>query len=72
MAPTAKRRKLDRNRVEEIAFDPSAREEYLTGFHKRKQARIKQAQELAVKKDKEARVQARREVGVVLLEEAGG
>lgn len=62
MVPSAKRRKLDRNRIEEITFDPSARETYLTGFHKRKQARIRHAQELAAKKEKEEKAREKREV----------
>src|SRR4051794_27068822 len=52
MTPSSKRRKTTRT-VNEITFDPTAREEYLTGFHKRKQARIKHAQDEAAKKEKE-------------------
>ena len=60
MAPIAKRRKLDQ--VEEITFDPDARQEYLTGFHKRKLQRIENAREAAVKREKEEKVKERREV----------
>ena len=60
MAPATKRRKL--NQPEEITFDPEARQEYLTGFHKRKQARIKHAKEVAAKQEKEDRVRERRQV----------
>ena len=60
MAPVAKRRKIDQ--VEEITFNPEARQEYLTGFHKRKLQRIENARELAAKRDKEERVKARKEV----------
>ncbi|OCK84131.1 hypothetical protein K432DRAFT_414214 [Lepidopterella palustris CBS 459.81] len=60
MAPPTKRRKT--SATTEIVFDPAAREEYLTGFHKRKLARIKHAQDEAVKKDREERVQQRREL----------
>jgi ribosomal RNA-processing protein 17 len=46
----------------EILFDTAAREDYLTGFHKRKLARIKQAQELAKEAAKEEKRSHRREV----------
>lgn len=61
MAPPAKRRKL--HQVEEITFDVAARQEYLTGFHKRKQQRIQNARESAAKRDKEERVKERQQVG---------
>jgi len=48
--------------VEELKFDPDARQEYLTGFHKRKVQRIKHAQEQARKMQKEEMVVNRREV----------
>ncbi|TKA60100.1 hypothetical protein B0A49_08100 [Cryomyces minteri] len=60
MAPPAKRRKTFA--VEEIKFDPSAREDYLTGFHKRKLQRQKHAQEEASKRDREERVRDRRQL----------
>lgn len=56
-----KRRKEDYT-VQEIKFDPSAREDYLTGFHKRKLQRIKHAKEEAIKKEREAKIEARRVV----------
>ena len=62
MAHPTKRRKLSSNRVEELTFDPTARQEYLTGFHKRKLVRIQNARDAAVKRDKEERVQQRRQV----------
>ena len=46
--------------IEEISFDFSAREDYLTGFHKRKLLRIKQAKEEAAKKDHENKLAARK------------
>ena len=60
MVPPTKRRKI--SAVEEITFDPAAREEFLTGFHKRKLARVKHAQGEAAKKEREERVKKRREV----------
>ncbi|KAI9875444.1 MAG: hypothetical protein M1830_008469 [Pleopsidium flavum] len=56
MAPPTKRRKKSATAVEEITFDPSAREDYLTGFHKRKVQRIKHAQLEAAKKERQERI----------------
>lgn len=52
--------------VEELKFDPDARQEYLTGFHKRKVQRIKHAQELAAKLAREEKLEHRKEVSRVL------
>lgn len=57
--PPSKKRKLF-STIEEIAFDPSAREDYLTGFHKRKLQRIKHAKEEAVKREREEKLTARK------------
>jgi hypothetical protein len=62
MAPPSKKRKITVTAPEKIEFDPSAREEYLTGFHKRKVARQKFAQDEAAKKEKEEKLRFRREV----------
>ncbi|KAL8928232.1 MAG: hypothetical protein Q9208_001942 [Pyrenodesmia sp. 3 TL-2023] len=59
IAPVKKRRKGEAP-IEEITFDFGAREEYLTGFHKRKLQRIKQAKEEALKKEREEKVAARK------------
>jgi len=53
--------------VEEISFDFNARSEYLTGFHKRKLHRIKVAQQENAKKDREARIETRKNVSWVML-----
>lgn len=58
MGPQAKRRKT--SKVEEINFDHSARHEFLTGFRKRKQQRIKHAQEVAEQKAREAKREDRK------------
>jgi ribosomal RNA-processing protein 17 len=58
MASAVKRRKLD-PATPEIVFDDSARAEFLTGFHKRKQARIKHAQDVAAKKERRDKLQDR-------------
>ncbi|KAF2033807.1 hypothetical protein EK21DRAFT_57595 [Setomelanomma holmii] len=62
MPPPSKKRKLNVVVPEKIDFDPSAREEYLTGFHKRKVARQKHAQEEAAKREKEEKLRFRREL----------
>ncbi len=61
LPPPAKRRKTT-SAVEEINFDFDARADYLTGFHKRKLQRAKQAQEEAAKKAREERIAARKQV----------
>lgn len=61
-APPLKKRKKSTPVIEEITFDFNAREDYLTGFHKRKVQRIKHAQEEAAKKDREERIVARKTV----------
>lgn len=66
MAPNAKRRKLATTQVEEINFDPAARQEFLTGFRKRKQQRAKHAQEVAEKRAREDRIEARKQVSTYL------
>lgn len=62
MAPPRKRTKLSTEQPSEILFDTTARQDYLTGFHKRKVARIEHAKELAVKRDREEKVKERRQV----------
>ncbi|KAL8767525.1 MAG: hypothetical protein Q9203_006073 [Teloschistes exilis] len=59
VAPIRKRRKGEPV-IEEITFDFEDREEYLTGFHKRKLQRIKHAREEASKKEREERIAARK------------
>ncbi|KAJ6013333.1 hypothetical protein N7540_007924 [Penicillium herquei] len=54
-----KKRKLA-PKVEEVTFDPDAREEFLTGFHKRKVQRMKHAQEVAVERAREEKRQDRK------------
>lgn len=62
MPPPTKRRKTENGVAEQISFDPAARREYLTGFHKRKLERTKQAKEVAEKKARDDRLRERREV----------
>ncbi|KAF1357991.1 hypothetical protein EJ07DRAFT_125438 [Lizonia empirigonia] len=60
--PPSKKRKIKTITEDKIEFDPAAREEYLTGFHKRKVARRKHAEEENAKKDKEEKLRFRREL----------
>lgn len=59
-APSKKRKAT--HTVEEIAFDDSARSEYLTGFHKRKVQRQKHAQKEAAERARQDRIVMRKEV----------
>ncbi|KAL6716204.1 hypothetical protein ACLMJK_005770 [Lecanora helva] len=59
LLPPTKKRKFN-PAIEEITFDPSAREDYLTGFHKRKLQRIKHAQGEATKREREEKIAARK------------
>jgi ribosomal RNA-processing protein 17 len=56
------KRRRPNPQVESLTFDPEARNEWLTGFRKRKQQRIKHAQEQSAKIEKEEKVQARKQV----------
>ncbi len=60
MPPPSKRRKTESTAIQEITFDISARQDYLTGFHKRKLQRAKHAQEIAEKKARAERIEERR------------
>lgn len=66
-APPHKKRRKSASAIEEITFDFTAREDYLSGFHKRKVQRIKQAKEEAIKKDREEKVVARKIVWFLQL-----
>ncbi|MCJ1414699.1 hypothetical protein MMC32_001026 [Xylographa parallela] len=59
VAPPKKRQKSS-SAIEEITFDFGAREDYLSGFHKRKVQRIKHAREEATKKEREDKITARK------------
>lgn len=64
MAPIGKKRKRDDRygQIEELTFNPEARQEYLTGFSKRKQARKDHAKEVAIKREKEEKIKERKAV----------
>ncbi len=61
LVPPPKRRKVT-HAVEEIKFDAEARDEYLTGFHKRKVQRTKRAQEEAAKRARQEKIDIRKQV----------
>ncbi|KIW17868.1 hypothetical protein PV08_05063 [Exophiala spinifera] len=62
MAPPTKRRRIEPTAVEEITFDPAARQDFLTGFHKRKLQRAKHAQEAAERRAREERIAERKKL----------
>jgi hypothetical protein len=64
MPPPIKRRKT--SQVEEVSFDFDARADYLTGFQKRKQQRIKKAKAENVEKDRLQRIEDRKQVSMII------
>ncbi|KIW72646.1 hypothetical protein PV04_00826 [Phialophora macrospora] len=62
MPPPTKRRRIEPIVVEEIAFDPAARYDYLTGFHKRKVQRAKHAREAAERRAKVEKLEGRKQL----------
>lgn len=67
--PTLSKKRKVAHAVEEINFDTDARQEYLTGFHKRKLQRVKRAQEEAAKREKEEKLEARKQVRRISLQQ---
>ncbi|KAG5929404.1 hypothetical protein E4U42_005976 [Claviceps africana] len=61
LPPPSKKRKTT-STIEEISFDDGAREEYLTGFHKRKLQRIKHAQEESAKRARAEKLESRKQI----------
>ena len=61
--PPKKRRKASHN-AEEIIFNVEERQDYLSGFHKRKVQRQKQAQTEAAKREREEKLAARKHVRI--------
>ncbi|KAK6369582.1 hypothetical protein LTS17_009488 [Exophiala oligosperma] len=60
--PPTKRRRTEPTVVEEITFDPTARHDFLTGFHKRKVQRAKHAQEAAERRARAERIAERKKL----------
>lgn len=48
--------------IDEISFSASAREEYLTGFHKRRLQRVQKAKDENIRKEREEKIKARKKV----------
>ena len=65
--PPPKRRKSKASAIEEISFDPDARQDYLTGFHKRKLQRAKYAREQAMERGRLEKIEARKNVRQFIL-----
>ncbi|KAI9158786.1 Ribosomal RNA-processing protein [Paramyrothecium foliicola] len=61
LPPPSKKRKTT-FAIEEISFDNDARQEYLTGFHKRKLQRKKHAQEEAAKRAHQEKLDMRKQI----------
>jgi ribosomal RNA-processing protein 17 len=72
LLPPPNKRRRTTSAIEEINFDFDARADYLTGFHKRKVQRAKQAQEENAKKAKEERVVMRKQVYSKYLQTSHG
>ncbi|ATY66505.1 protein required for cell viability Rrp17 [Cordyceps militaris CM01] len=60
--PRLSRKRKNTSEVEQVSFDNDAREEYLTGFHKRKVQRKKNAQEVATKRARQEKLDMRKQV----------
>ncbi|KAK3378556.1 nucleolar protein 12-domain-containing protein [Podospora didyma] len=56
-----KKRKIQ-HKIEEITFDKDARAEYLTGFHKRKVERQKEAKRLIEEELRKAKIETRKQI----------
>ncbi|KAI1096868.1 nucleolar protein 12-domain-containing protein [Rostrohypoxylon terebratum] len=60
LPPPSKKRKVQHS-LEELKFDNDARSDYLTGFHKRKLQRIKNAQEQAAHRARQEKIEFRKQ-----------
>ncbi|KAH9910028.1 nucleolar protein 12-domain-containing protein [Xylariomycetidae sp. FL2044] len=60
--PPLPRKRKNQHGVEEIKFDDTAREDYLTGFHKRKLQRTKNAQDQAAKRARQEKIDFRKQL----------
>ncbi|KAI0818480.1 nucleolar protein 12-domain-containing protein [Trametes gibbosa] len=66
----AAKKKAKREQIKEVLFDDSARREFLTGFHKRKLQKKENAKNKALEREKQERLEARREQRRMLAEQA--
>ncbi|KAI0081297.1 hypothetical protein K474DRAFT_1704027 [Panus rudis PR-1116 ss-1] len=66
----AAKKRAKREQIKEIVFDEGARKEFLTGFHKRKLQKKELAKKKALEREKQERLEARREKRQMLAEQA--
>ncbi|KAH9851457.1 nucleolar protein 12-domain-containing protein [Lenzites betulinus] len=66
----AAKKKAKREQIKEVLFDDSARREFLTGFHKRKLQKKEDAKSKAIEREKQERLEARREHRRMLAQQA--
>ncbi|KAL1945649.1 hypothetical protein VTO73DRAFT_1651 [Trametes versicolor] len=57
----AAKKRAKREQIKEVVFDDTARREFLTGFHKRKLQKKEYAKAKAIEREKQERLEARRE-----------
>lgn len=60
----SRKKKQKKEQVKEVLFDDTARREFLTGFHKRKLARKEAGKAKALEKERQHRLEERREVQI--------
>ncbi|GJE95862.1 nucleolar protein 12-domain-containing protein [Phanerochaete sordida] len=66
----AQKKRAKKEQVKEVVFDEDARRDFLTGFHKRKVQKKEAAKAKAVLREKEERLEARRENRRMLAQRA--
>ncbi|KAI0766868.1 nucleolar protein 12-domain-containing protein [Trametes elegans] len=66
----AAKKKAKREQIKEVVFDDAARREFLTGFHKRKLQKKEEAKKKALEREKQERLETRREQRRMLAEQA--
>ncbi|KAL0577312.1 hypothetical protein V5O48_004668 [Marasmius crinis-equi] len=66
----ASKKRAKREQVKEVLFDEHARREFLTGFHKRKVAKADAARKKAAEREKQERLETRREQRRMLKQQA--
>ncbi|EGO00001.1 hypothetical protein SERLA73DRAFT_180357 [Serpula lacrymans var. lacrymans S7.3] len=66
----AAKKRARKEQIKEVLFDEDARREFLTGFHKRKLAKKEEAKQKAQAREKQERLETRRERRRMLAERA--
>ncbi|KAI6090856.1 nucleolar protein 12-domain-containing protein [Hypoxylon rubiginosum] len=62
LLPPPSRKRKAQHTIEEIKFDNDSRADYLTGFHKRKLQRAKNAQEQAARQARQEKIELRKQI----------